>query len=1649
LFGIKAQKGYTGPSVDTPTHEFINGQRVNMNDKFRAYGSYEESMTDWAKLISKRYAGAAAAKSGEEFGAHLKQGGYATDPAYAQKVGGTVRKVQSLMDVVPNAGAAAAAPVNAVTPPVDFYAGKSLPSAGMGAPDLGKQQAEEQGNRKTVWEGIKNIPEAFALENRQNNWILNQREEFMIRPLEEQKDWYKDPMVARELANIPQNQWGYLLNGTMSLDHFAARMQRREEAIKRQGQMDTLGAWSAPGSFAAAIMGDPTTLLYAVPGIGELAMVSRTSRLANAAATAAGWGTSAAAFAATNQNPLRQPEDVVMAGAFGVAMGGVFGGLARPIERQMIREVGRGDPNVRKTGFDKEIEQGVKNNDTTLLLGWNGNPDRDSVIIMGHNPSRTREEWIAHFNDLDARIKAGDDGLRREVTGTDASATGTKTDSSAPNPVVERGSIDVTPNWDWASSVERAFGSLMAVAKRGAGDDLNLMREAFSSFFKTSPDGKVIGLDRKEINRRIGLDHFNKEEEAFLEALTRSPLKDIDRWLQEMGLHTKDDLEVAAGAYSSRTMGRLEQDRDYLFAFRRGKAAMSAKDFLKRMAKGEFETAENARLGLADPTLKGLAERLISAIKDGNDIQLQIFKTGQKLEKVGTESPHYDYANNRIMLPDNDHGRSPATILHEIAHALTWHKLWQYSTDQLNHPDGALLYLRLDDLRKKALAKWESMNPGKDVQNEHAGWQGDEFKTTYALTGFGNGDFYAVNEFIAGIFSGNKHLLNFLAGIEHAPSQSVASRIWEVISKALGLTKADSTVLAEASRTIDEILDRPLTVTIKDPLGGVDVPMMATNFAPNPGVPMSVAQAAQNAGVPTTYGLGLGLENKLMGSKLSAAFTGVRELAAKLFGTTIGYLDHSVVGANSWDHASHLRNKWGSKLHDSEKKNFLEYAEGVSGMKRTEVYEKFHAEIWEYVHGFQNPNGQAWHPAVVAHGDTMRSLLDGEIRDHINNPSLSYGGTKRSLVSREVIDPVTGLKTMEGELALDKKYFPRKNDVTKWHAAVSSKGRQAVEDFYAGAFKSANPHIDPALADRFGKWYVKTFEAARVNKDQDLMNGLLQGRDLDALKDSLMHHGGLDSHEADMVITGMKPVDNDKGALTSNLKHRNLIDESYVSKDGLSLRDFVDTNAGRVMSGYANRQAGAIAGAHHMDIYKQGDWAKLVSDATSPGLGVDLPIGAVDEVRGHLDFAYERLMGIPVENPTKMGKVMEMFRNFNVIRLMGGAVMNQIAEFGQTLGSLGLGTVARAIPEYSKIMAGIKAGTATDEIKFFKDLFDGVGATLGERMDFGATDDWVKLRGQNDAFSKSLDWLDNGLRKGASGLLKYSGMTPLTNLQRKVHAVGMVNKIMDLARTGGEDALFSENRLAWMGMSKQDYSDLKAALVKHEKADKATMWEKMQEKDPELYAKLMTAVHRESKRVVQENDLASMVPIMGKGIGQTMFQFQNFAFQAWNKAMLHGYHQRDSVAFLQLGLTSMLGSLVYAARTQIQSIGLSEDQREKFMEDRMALQKILVGGGVMRTAQASVLPQIAGTFLPSQWLDGTKTTSDVTSIASIPALQTVKAVGSLIKDPLHAATSDEYQIASRDVKQWSRLIPFNNYMGQSLIGNMLGKELPSSNNEAQ
>jgi len=90
LFGIKADERWQGGAVVVPTVEYRDGVAVREQAAFRRYESPQQSIEDYAAFLQQnpRYRPALQqAAHPQRYLEALQRAGYATDPAYARKIG--------------------------------------------------------------------------------------------------------------------------------------------------------------------------------------------------------------------------------------------------------------------------------------------------------------------------------------------------------------------------------------------------------------------------------------------------------------------------------------------------------------------------------------------------------------------------------------------------------------------------------------------------------------------------------------------------------------------------------------------------------------------------------------------------------------------------------------------------------------------------------------------------------------------------------------------------------------------------------------------------------------------------------------------------------------------------------------------------------------------------------------------------------------------------------------------------------------------------------------------------------------------------------------------------------------------------------------------------------------------------------------------------------------------------------------------------------------------------------------------------------------------------------------------------------------------------------------------------------------------------
>lgn len=1026
------------------------------------------------------------------------------------------------------------------------------------------------------------------------------------------------------------------------------------------------------------------------------------------------------------------------------------------------------------------------------------------------------------------------------------------------------------------------------------------------------------------------------------------------------------------------------------------------------------------------PEQKVIATRLMEQLPD--DVTIY---TVPKKELSAGRNPYYNPNTHAIYIAKDT---PDTTKIHEIAHAITVHKI-EFG---LKNPDSAIGQLtgELKQIFQQAKAQAKK----------------DGFKNYYLTDEF---------EFVAGLYGGSakrQEFIDFLSKIKLEGEPSLLGRFVEAVRKILGMSDTEVNAFVKSLNLANRLGDERLNVTLRNRTRGdsaTDGPLqmgsrsVRTDMADDVDPDFLPPKDAQG-NTPEGFYQGPAYENFFNRSWVPNE---VKSFVRSIFGSTTGYKDHSVVAQAASDQKKALAGQWQNQFSKTLQPAIIDFMERnpVPFMKKSEAMEQWNEKLSDYIRGIPGD----YDPSIVKVGNEWRRLSK-EVVDHINNPGKFNGDVKQGLTQREIVDPETGEKRLSDPLDYSETYLPRIPDTYKMSTAIAQFGRETVERYIGNMFKAANGKITDELAGKLGKWYLRTIEDAKVNRASELVDNMLRGFDRVSFKDSLIKVGGLDPNDADRIIASMSRPSKgaDTGAFNGSLKRRSILDESYtekiILKDGstaeLSYKDLFDTDTVGLINQYFNKQSGAISFANHTGIYSIQGAKQIIAEITERGFGSKITDEQLTKMRKHLEDIVDMHLGRPLENFSTWNKSLQMVADYNILTKAGMFVLNQITEMSQLMGSTMHRSVLRTVPELNNLIRDTKTGKVSNEmVDALENLSGGPGTQLLNYNPLSPNRTWVREKGDTP-FNRWLDRADNALRAGTNNLFKFTGMTGVTMLQQRAFAVAMVNHFVDHAVNGKKLGITPE-RLAWMGMGPEDTKAVLKGIREYHKPGQGKLGEvdftKWSQEDPKSFSKFIVAYQREAARVIQENDLASMVPIMGTQLGKVMFQFMGFPLHAWNKSMLFAVNHKDMQTLHTVMWAIAFNTLMYTARTQGQMIGMSSEEAQAFAEKRLATSQIMLNA-VGRIPQLSILPNMFDTVSPVPLFSGMRTSTDLTDFVSgNPTLSTISGALSMTKKLTRNAASEDYQTTEKEMRAMFRLLPLNNMIGVSNFLNSVASEFPS------
>ena len=641
-------------------------------------------------------------------------------------------------------------------------------------------------------------------------------------------------------------------------------------------------------------------------------------------------------------------------------------------------------------------------------------------------------------------------------------------------------------------------------------------------------------------------------------------------------------------------------------------------------------------------------------------------------------------------------------------------------------------------------------------------------------------------------------------------------------------------------------------------------------------------------------------------------------------------------------------------------------------------------------------------------------------------------------------------------------YFPRHWSISRMQDIQESIGYDKVINFLKNSLVKGSIDLSDADGAKLAGHIWRMINTAKFG-DGFSVDRLLRTTDETELRGLIGDYTNLDTAEInDLVKVLLKPQ---KPQVPARLQKRASFDETHeevIDGKKIKLTDMLDNNTEGVVGAYINQMSGHVAFAR-VGIKSKNDYGKILDKIKE---GYTLPEVAkkystrTGQIKQNfeletLETIYKNIIGIPTERNIKGGTatVLRNLRKYNYANVFNQVGFAQIPEMGNIIGTAGVRTFVKYIPEFKNILTRAKDGKLSNEfLDEIETLVSGTGSNRLVDSVINRTDDFAGMTTKVGKVEKTLD-VATRITSDFSGFhavdtlsRRLATITSFDKLAR--HATGKLKlKPSDIKRYKNIGFSEQELELVFSNIRKNSTfieGGLTGRKIRRLNVDK---WD-----DQDLVNKMSLYMNRHLRRVIQENNYGEMVALgADSSLGKTLLQFRNFVITAYAKQLQHGLHMRDFTFFSSVMTSTMLASLVYVSQQYIQAIGKTGEERDEFLEERLSPEAI-GGATFQRNTYATLLPPVIDTAL---YYSGNDTLFNYRSSGletnlwtGNPTYSLLQKTGGAIRSTGKAVFDDEYDFSKRDAYKWLRILPYQNMLGvRNVLQYMIDEsDLPKTSN---
>lgn len=742
-----------------------------------------------------------------------------------------------------------------------------------------------------------------------------------------------------------------------------------------------------------------------------------------------------------------------------------------------------------------------------------------------------------------------------------------------------------------------------------------------------------------------------------------------------------------------------------------------------------------------------------------------------------------------------------------------------------------------------------------------------------------------------------------------------------------------------------------------------------------------------------------------LGATLRGSVAGARNLVGRYVGDSVGAKDGAVTELGASEHAARHHEALLGKFHTALTPTYNEWvkATGTSFLGK-------------------------W--SRTSRGE-FNALISAAIRDTtgtITNPHALKAASGIRKVFAEVLTEAkaAGVKGFEN-VSENANYIPRVFNMKRLHGLLEEIGGEGVENLVRGAMRAKVPAdvVDDDVLGWLAKGYVKRLREVGMGLDSRTAYGVSLD-DTDAVA-GLMRGAGATDDQINDVVSRLQAMKAKSATGEGSVRYGKLrfdLDENFamdvVGNNGarrVRMDELFENDIEHLMGRYLRSMSGHI-GMAKIGVKSFDDHKKNLEALASVYEGQP---EALRKVHDAADLAYKLVTGQPIENLGEVARWSRFLRDYNFTRTMNQAGFAQIPDLAGLFSTAYMRHTLTHLPELRKMMSRGADGKLKDEFAAELEALLGVGTDYHNVAVFSMFD--VEAEG----FAGVLGSAEHALRVMGRGTQAMSGMAAITAGAQRLMAKAIVQRFVS--------GKVPTDRLAALGIDEAMMTRIRAQLDAHTQLVPGDSGRKVKQlnyagwTDLDARDSFLQAVHKEARRLVQEEDVGDTAKWMHTSTGKLIIQFRRFGIVSYTKQLLNGAAHADAETGSRMLASFALAGAAYWAQQQVRMAGMNDRDKRQWEKKYLSGDR-LAAAAFARSSFSSLLPAVSDSI--SSTLLGVKAFDVRTSGQASGVIEGISSVDAANKfarvtgKAFQVALRDDRQFTESDLSAFKSLMPYGN-----------------------